>query len=172
MSSVNPSVMELSGRLGWKPQDSRLSGSARARILLFGGTRKEWGLGGSINYRPHGNGEGLDFEVRPSIGRISQRFSSNDAFLSVLDDTTDLAFNGTSRYSPQLGIQLGYGLRTGTGLLTPYTDVFLSETSNAYSTGLRYKFDTGLSLQLEGTHKTRSSGNNDNSLSLRFHSPF
>lgn len=165
MSNADPAVVELTGRLGWRGEGSRFSGSTRARILLFGGERKEWGVGGSLNFQPLGNGEGLDLEVRPSIGRTGQRFFEEDSFLSILEDS-DLSFSGDATYTPQLGIELGYGFRTGNAVLIPYTDPFLTEGSNTYAAGLRYKLDNGLELDLEGAHKARISGNNDNSVSL------
>ena len=165
MSDADPAVVELAGRLGWRGEGSRFSGSTRARILLFGGERKEWGVGGSLNFQPLGNGEGLDLEVRPSIGRTGQRFFEEDSFFSILEDS-DLSFSGDATYTPQLSFELGYGFRTGNAVLTPYTDLFLTEGSNTYAAGLRYKLDNGLELDLEGAHKARLSGNNDNSVSL------
>ena len=104
------------------------------------------------------------------IGRTGQRFGADDP-LSSLFDTADLSF-GNARCSPQLGMELGYGFRTGNALLTPYTDVFLSQGSNAYSAGLRYDLDSGMNLELEGTHRTRTSGNNDNRIQLQLQSDF
>ena len=165
MSDTDPAVVELAGRMGWRGEDSRFSGSTRARILLFAGERKEWGVGGSLSFHPLGNGEGLDFEVRPTIGRTGQRFFEEDSFLSILEDS-DLSFSGDATYTPQLSFELGYGFRTGNAVLTPYTDLFLTEGSNTYAAGLRYNLDNGLKLDLEGAHKARTSGNNDNSVSL------
>ena len=171
MSDASPSVMELTGRLGWLPQDSRFSGSGRVRVLLFGGQRKEWGFGGSLNYGFTDNGEGLNLEVRPSIGRTGRRFGLDDEDWFITDGA-DLSFSNAT-YAPQLGIGLGYGFRVGNGVLTPYTDAFLSEASSSYSGGLRYDFDQDdLELELETTHNRRSSGSSDNRIDLRLRSAF
>ena len=171
MSDSDPSVMELTGRLGWSPQDSRFSTSARARVLLFGGERKEWGFGGSFSYLHATDGEGLNIDLRPSIGRTSQRFGNHDDWFLTDTDVADLSFSNAP-YGPQLGMGLGYGFRTGNALLTPYTDVFLTQAYSSYSLGLRYDVEDDLEVELETTHNRRSSGNSDNRIDLRLRSSF
>ena len=171
MSDSDPSVMELTGRLGWSPQDSRFSTSARARVLLFGGERKEWGFGGSFSYLHATDGEGLNIDLRPSIGRTSQHFGNHDDWFLTDTDVADLSFSNAP-YAPQLGMGLGYGFRTGNALLTPYTDVFLTQAYSSYSLGLRYDVEDDLEVELETTHNRRSSGNSDNRIDLRLRSSF
>ena len=152
MSSADESAAELVGGLHWQG-DAGLSSSIRSRILLGGGDRQEWGIGGALRYTAggdgEGEGEGLVVSLEPSFG------ISNPQLLSELWSATRLDL-AVTREAPtaQLNVKLAYGFPTSAGLLTPYTDLSFSETTNTYVTGLRYGLPTGWNLNLKGTHKT------------------
>ena len=152
MSSADESAAELVGRLHWQG-DSGFSASAQSRVLLGGGDRQEWGIGGALRYTAGGDGEregeGLVVSLEPSFG------ISNPKLLSELWSATRLDL-AVTREAPtaQLNVKLAYGFPTSAGLLTPYTDFSFSETTNTYVTGLRYGLPTGWNLNLKGMHKT------------------
>ena len=152
MSSADESAAELVGGLHWQG-DAGLSSSIRSRILLGGGDRQEWGIGGALRYTTAAEGEregeGLVVSLEPSFG------ISNPKLLSELWSATRLDL-AVTREAPtaQLNVKLAYGFPTSAGLLTPYTDLSFSETTNTYVTGLRYGLPTGWNLNLKGMHKT------------------
>ena len=152
MSSVDTSAAELVGRLHWQ-DDAGFSASAQSRVLLGGGDRQEWGIGGALRYTTAAEGEregeGLVVSLEPSFG------ISNPQLLSELWSATRLDL-AVTREAPtaQLNVKLAYGFPTNAGLLTPYTDFSFSETTNTYVTGLRYGLPTGWNLNLKGMHKT------------------
>ena len=152
MSSVDTSAAELIGRLHWQG-DAGFSASAQSRVLLGGGDRQEWGIGGALRYTTAAEGEregeGLVVSLEPSFG------ISNPQLLSELWSATRLDLAVTREAPPaQLNVKLAYGFPTSDGLLTPYTDLSFSETTNTYVTGLRYGLPTGWNLNLKGMHKT------------------
>ena len=67
VSSADESVGELVGRLHWQ-DGTGLSTSVQSRVLLGGGDRKEWGIGGALRYTTgggDGQGEGLVVSLEP-----------------------------------------------------------------------------------------------------------
>ena len=163
-----PSATELSGQLNWLPTQGRLSGSTNARVLLFGGDRSEWGIGGSVVLLPGERGEGLSLALRPSFGQTNTALSS--LHLDPFSDPTELAIS-TAPLTARFNAELAYGFPTANhALLTPYIDASLAHNTNTYTTGLRYQLDSGLDLDLSASHRTRSSGNNDNRFFLQLRS--
>ena len=162
MSSADEPAAELVGGLHWQG-DAGLSGSIRSRVLLGGGDRQEWGIGGALRYTA-GGGEGLMMALEPSFG------ISNPQLLSELWSATRLDL-AVTREAPtaQLNVKLAYGFPTSAGLLTPYTDLSFSETTNTYVTGLRYGLPTGWNLNLKGMRKT-STTDTENTILLELRS--
>ena len=171
MSNADKSVMELSGDFSVAPDTSRFTAFSSARVLLFGGDRKEWGMGGGLRYRPGPKGQGLSLSLQPSFGQQDNSLALfyKDGF--PLNDDLELSLS-SQPLTAQLQAELAYGFRTANGnaLLTPYTDASLAHNSNTYSAGLRYELDSGLELDLSASHRQRSSGNNDNHLFLQLRS--
>ena len=165
----NPSVMEILAGLDWAAAHNKFTASTVARTLLFGGERYEWGLGAALNYqagvRP---GEGLSLSLKPSFGITNPDLVDLD-ILSSLDEA-HLAFNPHHQPTARLNAQLRYGIPTAKALLTPYIDASLAHNTNTYTTGLRYELDNSLDLDLSASHRTRSSGNNDNRFFLQLRS--
>ena len=169
LSDSNPSAAELSGQLNWLPNQSRLSGSTNARVLLFGGDRSEWGIGGSVTLLPGQQGKGLSLALQPSFGRTASRLDQLLDSTSFLDGD-DLAFS-TTQPTAQLRAEAAYGFLTGNNaLLTPYTKASFSTHNNTYAAGLRYQLDSGLDLDLSASHRQRSSGKGDNRFFLQLRS--
>ena len=168
MSSADESAAELVGGLHWQG-DAGLSSSIRSRVLLGGGNRQEWGIGGALRYTTategEREGEGLVVSLEPSFG------ISNPKLLSELWSATRLDL-AVTREAPtaQLNVKLAYGFPTSDGLLTPYTDFSFSETTNTYVTGLRYGLPTGWNLNLKGMRKTSTTDAAENTILLELHS--
>ena len=94
LSDSGPSAIELSGQLNWLPNQGRLSGSTNARVLLFGGDRSEWGIGGSVVLLPGERGEGLSLALQPSFGQTNASLSKSPS--------RSLLLHRPHRTSPQL----------------------------------------------------------------------
>ena len=170
LSDSGPSATELSGNLNWLPNKGRLSGSTNARVLLFGGDRSEWGIGGSVTLLPGERGEGLSLALRPSFGQTSTSLSNLHLDPFSFSDPTELAIS-TAPLTARFNAELAYGFRTGNhALLTPYTKLSMGHYGTTTSAGLRYQLDNSLDLDLSASHRTRSSGNNDNRFFLQLRS--
>ena len=171
LSSSDPGAMELSSSLNWLPTQGRLSGSTNARVLLFGGDRSEWGIGGGIVLRPGQEGEGLSLSLQPSFGQSGanklQLFQEGGGF--SYDPTQELAV-GTTPLTARFHAEVAYGFRNGTALLTPYTRLDATDYSTTYGAGIRYQLDNSLDLDLSASRWNSSSGNNDNRLFLQLRS--
>ena len=163
MSSADESAAELVGGLHWQG-DAGLSGSIRSRVLLGGGDRQEWGIGGALRYTA-GGGEGLMMALEPSFG-----ISNPQLLPDLWQVTTSNPATTTAAPTAQLNAKLAYGFPTTGGLLTPYTDFSFSETTSTYGAGLRYGLSTGLDLDLKGTHKTTTMDDAENSILLELRS--
>ena len=163
MSSADESAAELVGGLHWQG-DAGLSGSIRSRVLLGGGDRQEWGIGGALRYTAAG-GEGLMMALEPSFG-----ISNPQLLPDLWQVTTSNPATTTVAPTAQLNAKLAYGFPTTGGLLTPYTDFSFSETTSTYGAGLRYGLSTGLDLDLKGTHKNTTMDDAENSILLELRS--
>ena len=170
LSDSGPSATELSGNLNWLPNQGRLSGSTNARVLLFGGDRSEWGIGGSVTLLPGERGEGLSLALRPSFGQTNTALSNLHLDPFSFSDPTELAIS-TAPLTARFNAELAYGFPRGNhALLTPYTKLSMGHYGTTTSAGIRYQLDTSLDLDLSASHRTRSSGNNDNRLFLQLRS--
>ena len=129
-----------------------LTVEGRLHTLLGQDDYQEWGIQGTIRQQANANGQGLSFSVNPSYGTVG--ISTNQVWQQELADDN----NGTSNNSARLNVNMGYGLFTAGGLLTPYSEVSMSD-SNHYRLGLRWKPSSPLSLHLYGERET--SNNSD-----------
>ena len=170
LSDSGPSATELSGNLNWFPNKGRLSGSTNARVLLFGGDRSEWGIGGSVTLLPNERGEGLSLALRPSFGQTTTALSNLHLDPFSFSDPTELAIS-TAPLTARFNAELAYGFPRGNhALLTPYTKLSMGHYGTTTSAGLRYQLDTSLDLDLSASQRQRSSGNNDNRFFLQLRS--
>ena len=170
LSDSGPSATELSGNLNWLPNQGRLSGSTNARVLLFGGDRSEWGIGGSVTLLPNERGEGLSLALRPSFGQTNTALSNLHLDPFSFSDPTELALS-TAPLTARFNAELAYGFPSGNhALLTPYTKLSMGHYGATTSAGLRYHLDSGLDLDLSASHRQRSSGKGDNRFFLQLRS--
>ena len=170
LSDSDATATELSGNLNWLPNQGRLLASTNARVLLFGGDRSEWGIGGSVLLRPGQQGQGLSLALQPSFGQTNASLSHLHLEPFSFSDPNELALS-SSPLTARFNAELAYGFPTANhALLTPYIDASLAHNTNTYTTGLRYQLDSGLNLDLSASHRQRSNGNNDNRFFLQLRS--
>ena len=108
---------------------------------------QEWGVQGVIRKTASANGRGLAFNLSPSYG------TTGDSANQLLQQTP-----ADSNNSARLDVNMGYGLFTAGGLLTPYSELSMSK-NNRYRLGLRWKPNSPFSLHLYGERKTSSADN-------------
>ena len=108
---------------------------------------KEWGVQGVIRQQSGANDQGLTFSLSPSYGATGN--SANQAWEQELADGN----NRNDDYRARLDVNMGYGLFTGGGLLTPYSELRMGD-SNRYRLGLRWKPNSPFNLHLYGERKT------------------
>ena len=147
---------ELAGRLNWLNMDGSASAMVDARVLLGGGDRKEWGMGGHFRLTApsRGDGEGLNLTLQPSFGVTGTRLDE----LWSLSGDGDLAISNDLP-GARLDAQLAYGFPLGDALLTPYTEVVLEDATSIYGAGLRYGLNASLELDLKGVRRSNANGN-------------
>ena len=148
-SSGIGAVLNLGGHYA---NTTGLTVEGKLHTLLGQDEYQEWGIQGTIRQQANANGQGLSFSVNPSYGTVG--ISTNQVWQQELADDN----NGTSNNSARLNVNMGYGLFTAGGLLTPYSEVSMSD-SNHYRLGLRWKPSSPLSLHLYGERET--SNNSD-----------
>ena len=153
---------ELAGSLNWRNVDGSVSATVDTRVLLGGGDRREWGMGGQLRFAPSRRaGEGPSLTLQPSFGMTDTRLDE----LWSLSGNSDPAI-GNDLPGGRLDAQLAYGFRHGNALLTPYTELTWEEAASIYGAGLRYHRNASLELDLKGTHRNRANGNTENRFSL------
>ena len=106
MSSADESAAELVGRLHWR-SNSGLSSSIQSRVLLGGGDRQEWGIGGALRYTAGGDGEGLMMSLEPSFG-----ISNPQLLPDLWQVTTSNPATPTAAPTARLNAKLAYGFPT------------------------------------------------------------
>ncbi len=148
-SSGIGAVLNLGGHYA---NTTGLTVEGKLHTLLGQDEYQEWGIQGTIRQQANANGQGLSFSLNPSYGTVG--ISTNQVWQQELADDN----NGTSTNSARLNVNMGYGLFTAGGLLTPYSEVSMSD-SNHYRLGLRWKPSSPLSLHLYGERET--SNNSD-----------
>ncbi len=148
-SSGIGAVLNLGGHYA---NTTGLTVEGKLHTLLGQDDYQEWGIQGTIRQQANANGQGLSFSLNPSYGTVG--ISTNQVWQQELADDN----NGTSTNSARLNVNMGYGLFTAGGLLTPYSEVSMSD-SNHYRLGLRWKPSSPLSLHLYGERET--SNNSD-----------
>ena len=159
---------ELAGHLNWRHAEGSVSATVDTRVLLGGGDRREWGMGGQLRFAPSrraGEGEGLSLTLQPAFGVTGTRLNE----LWSLSGDGDPAMSNDLP-GGRLDARLSYGFRHGNGLLTPYTEVVLEEVASTYGAGLRYGLNPFLELDLKGAHRRRANGNDENRLFLQVRS--
>ena len=137
-------VLGLGGRYA---NSTGLTVEGKFHTLLGRKDYKEWGIQGVIRQQSGANDQGLTFSLSPSYGATGN--SGNQVWERKLSDGN----NRNDDYRARLDVNMGYGLFTGGGLLTPYSELRMGD-SNHYRLGLRWKPNSPFNLHLYGERKT------------------
>ena len=170
LRSEEAAGVELGGRLHWQATSSGLGTSINGRLLLAGGDAREWGVGGNVSYGPGEDGEGLSVVLEPSVGETT----STLAGLWSLEDV-EVALGGEVAREGKgaaLRAEVAYGFPVGSGLVTPYSDISLTEGGSSVGLGLRYDLPAGVAMELKAEQECCSSnGRVDHRVGLQLRTP-
>ena len=164
-----------------------LSVEGKVRALLGHSDTNEWGISGTIKQSAGADGQGFSFAISPGYGDQASDLQQlwDDGLRNATNDTST---DATRDYTARLDARIGYGITginapnwlgsgfgsgsggsagpasgsgaTGTGLLTPYTALTLSDDSNRYRLGLQWKLGNHLDLDLVGEHQDATDDDN------------
>ena len=160
--------IETGGGLRYSDAATGLTVEGRARTLLsHSGDYEEWGVSGLVRIDPGGAGQGLALSLQPAWGRTA----------SGVQRLWEHGLTGGLELSDHVGARVNarvaYGIGTvwgGQGMLTPYTDVSLSEEGyRRLSLGGRYDIGPTVRMSLEGVHSQPAHGATDRMVMLRGH---
>ena len=167
LRSEEAAAMELGGRLTWLHEQTGLSTTAHGRVLLAGGEdHEEWGVGGRLRYQPGNRGEGLNAVLEPSFSDTGSRLADLWAL-----DGSDLALRNDEAPEAQLRGELSYGIFRNAGILTPYSNLVLTEGNSTIGLGLRYLLPSSLQLDLRGEQQHANDGATDHRIGLQLQTP-
>ena len=170
LRSEEAAGVELGGRLHWQDTARGLSSTINGRLLLAGGDAREWGVGGNVSYGPGEDGEGLSVVLEPSVGDTS----STLAGLWSLEEVEVSLGGEASREAARAALraEVGYGFPIGSGLVTPYSDVSLTEGgSSSVGLGLRYGWPAGMDVDFKGEQERSANGRVDYRVGLQLRTP-
>ena len=112
---------EIGGGLDFGIGDLTIEGHGRV-VLATDFHLREWTVGGSLRYSPGADGSGMRFSLSPSVGSAASL----------------------------LNAELAYGIASGTVLLTPFSNVVLTEDGQIYSIGGRLELLQGFDVSAAG----------------------
>ncbi len=155
--------VETGGGLRVADAASGLTLEGRARTLFaHGEDYEEWGVSGLVRLDPGEAGRGFAVSLRPAWGQTAggvRRLWNSGAGGLAAEDRTG-----------RVHARIAYGLGTGwggRGVLTPYTDVSLSEAgSRRLSLGGRFKAGSWIAMSLEGVHDDPARGSSNQGVML------
>ena len=158
--------VELGGGLAYAT--GRLAVEVKGRTLLAheDSEYEEWGVSGSVAYRPNADGRGLSV----NLGSVWGAAQSGVSQLWSRPDASGLARPGTFQAAQVFQAEMGYGFETrnGRGLWYPYLG---AESGDAGAQGLTIGFKLSSELhremQLELGRRTNAPGMSENALALR-----
>ena len=138
---------------------SGLSTEGKLRALLgHEGDINEWGISGTIKQTVGADGQGFSFALSPGYGDDASDIQRLWDELPESDDSND----ADRDYAARLDARVGYGINgftapswlgSGSGLLTPYSAMTLSDDSNRYRLGVQWKLGERFDLDLIGEHR-------------------
>ena len=154
-----------------------LSVEGKLRGLLgHTGDVNEWGISGTIKQSTGADGQGLSFALSPGYGDdasdLQNLWEHADGNAST---TNDDATARARDYSARLDARVGYGINgftapswldSGSGLLTPYTSMTLSDDSNRYRLGVQWKLGDRIDFDLLGEREDATNAD-DNKILLK-----
>ncbi len=150
-SSGIGAVLGLGGRYA---NTTGLTSEGKLHTLVGRKDYKEWGVQGTIRKTASANEQGLTFSLSPSYGATNN--NANQVWKQELPDGNN---RNNGDYRARLDVNMGYGLFTGGGLLTPYSELRMGK-NNRYRLGLHWKPNSPFNLHLYGERKT-SNGASD-----------
>ena len=158
--------MEIGAGLRYANPATGLTVEGRGRTVpLHSGDYREWGVSGLVQYDPGVAGMGLALSLQPAWGQTA----------SGVQRLWDTGLTGRGVSADQAGgrvnARVAYGMGAmlgGHGVLTPYTDVSLSEEgARRLSMGGQFNLGSSVRVSLEGVHSRLVRGPTSHSVTLR-----
>ena len=150
--------MELGGGLRYEDPALGLTVESRARVLA---TRRhdyeEWGIGGMVRLDPGAGGTGWSFSLMPTLGETAGGVERVWEQVAAADEPAD---HDSTPYG--VNAEFGYGLPAfdGAGVLTPYTDLSLTDGDREWLAGTRFRMGA-LDADVLGALARSASGESD-----------
>ena len=159
-----------------------LSVEGKLRGLLgHTGDVNEWGISGTIKQSTGADGQGFSFALSPGYGDDASDIQR--LWEHGLRDANGNASSGadpdytarTRAYSARLDARVGYGMNgftapswlgSGSGLLTPYSALTLSDSGNRYRLGVQWKLGDRFDFDLVGEREDATNAD-DNKILLK-----
>ena len=158
------SGMELGGRLAWRQDGLTVEGRGRVLLAHEDSRKEEWGIAGSVRLDPERDRRGLSVRIQPSIGATGSRMSE---LWRGSDTRTRQPVLVDDKAVARLDAELGYGVRLGAGVLTPYTNVGMAGNGGRnYGLGLKLELRSDAHVVLEGRHRTSRTWPDEHELRL------
>ncbi len=154
---------ELGAGFRYTDPTAGLTLEGRARTLVGRDNYEEWGVSGLILLEQSGSGRGLSFSLSPGYGDTGS--GTQKVWQQGLGDEV----SGDQSYGARLDARLGYGLTApgGRGLLTPYSEMTLGDSSRSYRLGMRWELDALFDLNLTGERRESNSNVTDHAIMLK-----
>ena len=139
-----------------------LNAGGNLRALAGRDDYHEWGVQGRVRLLPGKDGQGISFSLNPVYGIIASGATAiwERGLPDHGDDGGQLGRGqrgqGQPGHGARIETELGYGITTGNGLLTPYSRLTLTdridtaEHARTWRLGGRLESDSRLNLNLEG----------------------
>ncbi len=146
------SGLEAGGSLRWTSGSLSVEVAARGLMAHSEDDYEEWGVSGSVQYAPGTDGRGFSLKAGSAWGAAAggaERIWSQRA--------AGLA-GGDFAPGASVDAEAGYGFGFRGGLLTPYTGVALSDTSETWRAGARWKLGAATELALEANLRENAGG--------------
>ena len=150
--------VELGGGLRYEDPALGLTVESRARVLA---TRRhdyeEWGIGGMVRLDPGADGTGWSFSLMPTLGETAGGVERVWEQVAAADEPAD---HDSTPYG--VNAEFGYGLPAfdGAGVLTPYTDLSLTDGDREWLAGTRFRMGA-LDADVLGALARSASGESD-----------
>ena len=143
--------LELGGGFRYIRASAGLAIEGRGRTLLaHAGDVKEWGVSGTIGYRPGAGGRGMSVEMGTSAGVATSGLSQ------LWSDRMVHRALGNNSMAPRLTSRVGYGIGLGTGVLSPYSAVEMSKmVGTSTRVGTEYRITPRFNVGVEVAHSAR-----------------
>ena len=142
-----------------------VEGAVRALVTHEASAYDEWGASGAIPIDPGKSGRGLPLTLTPAWGNTGSAAER----LWGLGDTRGLAPDTGFEAARRLDAELGYGLRSRPGVVTPFARLGLAD-GGARTIGLGARWALGLrvNLDLKGTRREATNDDAEQRLGLTF----